>query len=334
MPIRILNQSEVIRLLPMAACIDVMAATLGALSEGKAQLPLRTILRLRDRKGFFGTMPAELETPDTLGAKIISVFPGNEGSGLDSHQGMVVLFDPRTGAPEAVLDAASITAIRTAAVSGAATRVLAREDAGDLAILGSGVQARTHLDAIGLVRELRRIRVWSRNLENARAFSEWALVRHGCTVEVSASAEEAVRGADMICTVTASSKPLLEGKWLAEGSHINAVGSSSARGRELDTEAVKRSRLFVDRMESALNEAGDFLIPREEGAVSDAHIRGELGDVLLGRVPGRTGAGDITLFKSLGLAIEDLAAADLVLRRAREEQVGTVIELGGRRDLS
>ncbi len=265
MAIRILNQREVTRLLPMPACIDVMAATLSALSEGKAQLPLRTVLRLREGKGFFGTMPAELETPDTLGAKIISVFPGNEGSGLDSHQGMVLLFDTRTGAPSAVLDAASITAIRTAAVSGVATRVLARDDAGDLAILGSGVQARTHLEAIGLVRTLRRVRVWSRHPENARGFSEWARAHHACAVEIASSAEGAVRGADLVCTVTGSSIPVLQGDWIGEGTHVNAIGSSSPRARELDAEAVRRSRLFVDRKESALNEAGDFLLARGEG---------------------------------------------------------------------
>lgn len=331
MALRVLTQSDVTRLLPMAECIEAMAAALRALAQGRAQLPLRTVLRLSEGRGLFGVMPAELLDPHALGAKIISVFPGNEGTGLDSHQGVVLLFDVRTGTPEALLDASSITAIRTAAVSGVATRALARPDAGDLAILGSGVQARTHLEAMAAVRPLTRVRVWSRRADHADSFARWARHHLGIEVEPAGDPARAVAGADLICTVTASSEPVLRGDWVAAGCHVNAVGASTPGARELDTALVVKGRLVVDRRESALHEAGDFLIPRAEGAVSEAHILGELGEVLLGRVTPRTGPADITLFKSLGLAIEDLAAGELVLRKAEAAGAGLLVELGGRR---
>src|SRR5262249_55882816 len=203
------------------------------------------------------------------GLKVITIFPGNEGSDFDSHQGAVLLFEADHGSLVAMIDASSITGIRTAAVSGAATRALAREDAGDLAILGSGVQAGTHLEAMTVVRRLRRVRVWSRHPASARAYAERESKRHGMRVEPMASAREAVSGADLICTTTAAKEPVLQGEWLAPGAHINAVGACFPATRELDTKAVLRSRLYVDRRESALNEAGDFLIPRKEGALSD-----------------------------------------------------------------
>jgi ornithine cyclodeaminase len=276
-------------------------------------------------------MPAHLGTPEALGLKAIAVFPGNEGTPLDSHQGIVVLFDPRSGAPSAIMDASSITAIRTAAVSGVATRALARSDAGDLAILGSGVQARTHLEAIGKVRQLRRVRAWSRSREHLAAYVRWARERLGVEVEPTASAREAVSGADLICTTTASATPVVEGAWVADGAHINAVGSSIPTTRELDTATVARSRLVVDRLESALNEAGDFLIPKHEGAIGDDHILGELGGLLAGSFQGRRTDSDVTIFKSLGLAIEDLAAAHHVLGKAEARGIGLVAALGGLR---
>lgn len=330
MPIRILNRAEVTRLLPMAECIEAMVAALTALSRGEAQLPLRMVLRTGGKTGHFGVMPAELQEPAVLGAKVISVYQGNEGSALDSHQGVVLLFNPANGEPQAILDAISITAIRTAAVSGAATRVMALEDAGDLAILGSGVQAQTHLEAMACVRPLRRVRVWSRHPERAQAFAAWADRTRQQTVEPVDNVAGAVAGADLICTVTASSAPVLEGRWIAPGAHLNVVGSSVASSREIDTAAMSKGRLIVDRTESARNEAGDFLIPRNEGAIADDHIKGELGDVLAGRVPGRTRPDEITIFKSLGLAIEDLAAGELVLRKAAAGGVGVVVDLAAR----
>lgn len=331
MPVRILSQREVTALLPMGECIAVMDAVLRTLSSGGATLPLRTMLRVPEGGGIFGLMPAHLTSPAALGLKAIAVFPGNEGSALDSHQGLVLLFDPDSGAPIAIMDASSITAIRTAAVSAVATRAMARRGAGDLAILGSGVQARSHLQAMAEVCRLRRVRAWSPNADRLAGFIAWAETTMGIAVERAAGPGEAGSGADVICTATSASSPIVGSAWVQDGAHINAVGSSIPTARELDTETVVRGRLVVDRLESALNEAGDFLIPRAEGAIADAHIAGELGDVLLGRVQGRTAQSDVTIFKSLGIAVEDLAAAHHVLRKAEAAGVGIVADLGGLR---
>ena len=332
MNVLILNQREIAQLLPVGTCIEVMAAALAAMTRGEVVLPLRPMMRLPEDKGLVAMMPAWLGEPRALGLKVISIMPGNQGTQYDSHPGIVLLLDAEHGQPLAIMDASEITAIRTAAVSGLATRLLAREDAAVLALLGSGVQARTHLEAMLAVRPLREVRVWSRTSANAQRFAEQATARHRLPVHAVASAEQAVTGADLICTVTASNEPVLKGAWLRPGAHVNAVGVSQRTARELDAAAVARSLLFVDRRESALNEAGDFLLAREEGAVSDDHILGEIGEVLLGRIPGRRSADDITLFKSLGLAIEDVAAAHYLYERAREQGAGTLVELGGERD--
>lgn len=294
-------------------------------------MPLRSIVWLPGGVGGLATMPAALPTLGVMGVKAISVFPGNLGTPLDSHQGVVLLFETDHGQLQAILDATSVTAIRTAAVSGAATRALAREDAGDLAILGSGTQAWTHLEAMLLARKIRRVRVWSRSAESREVFAELAASRFGVEVEVSGTARDAVLGADIVCTVTSSREPILEGAWVSQGAHVNAVGAVGPSSRELDTEAVARSRLFVDRRESALNEAGEYVLPLSEGAIGEDHIRGELGEVLLGKVAGRESPEDITLLRSLGVAIEDVASAKHVYRRALQSGVGTWVELGGGR---
>jgi ornithine cyclodeaminase len=332
MQILIVNQDEVRRLLPMAECLDVMARTLAALARGEALLPLRQVLMLPGGQGAFGAMPAHLSSPPAIGIKVITVFPGNHGTEYDSHQGAVLLFETERGRLLAVMDASSITAIRTAAVSGVATRALARADASTLALLGSGVQAATHLEAVALVRPLRRVRVWSRDPAHVARFVEAARKRHGFAIEAAPSAREAVADADVVCTVTASREPVLEGAWLRAGTHVNAVGASLRTARELDSAAVARARVFVDRRESAANEAGDLLIPRAEGAIGDDHVQGELGEVLLGRVDGRRSEDEITVFKSLGLAVEDVASAHHIHARAQAAGMGTWVELGGGRD--
>ncbi|HSR96068.1 MAG TPA: ornithine cyclodeaminase family protein [Kofleriaceae bacterium] len=320
----VLSHADVARLLPIEACIELMADALRVTNEGSAVLPLRSVVWMPDRTGMIGMMPGFLGQPASLGLKVVSIFPGNHGTRYDSHQGVVMLFDTRHGSPIAILDASSITAIRTAAVSGVATRALARDDAGDLAILGAGVQAATHLAAMRAVRTIRRIRVWSRNGARARRFADASPL----PVEVMPTAQAAVEGADLVCTTTAARQPILEGAWLRGGCHINAVGACFPSARELDTAAVVRARLIVDSRESALAESGDFLIPRGEGAVGDDHIAGELGDVLLGRVVGRRTSDEVTLFKSLGIAIEDLAAAHHVYTRALETGLGASVPLG------
>ncbi len=329
MPMLVIGRDEVRSLLRMGACIDVMAQALEGLGRGEAENPLRTLLWAPDRRGLLGMMPAYLGDPGAIGMKTVTVYPGNHGTELDSHQGVVLLFETERGRLRAVVEASAVTAIRTAAVSGVATRLLARPDATRLAILGSGVQARSHLEAICEVRDIERVRVWSRTLEHAEHFARDACVRTGLAVEVADSAREAVAAADVVCTTTAAREPILEGEWLEPGMHLNAVGSSVPVARELDGDAVARCRLFVDRRESTFNEAGDFLLARKEGKVGDDHVVGELGEVLSGELAGRSSAEEITLFKSLGLGVEDLAAAEYVYREAVRLGVGTEIDFDG-----
>jgi ornithine cyclodeaminase len=328
----ILNQLAVQKLLPMHECIDVMGTTLGTLARGKAVLPLRTVVRIPDSGDFFAVMPAVLAEPKTIGAKIITVYPGNHGTKFDSHQGAVLLFDAENGSLAALLDATAVTTIRTAAVSGLATRLLARPDATELAILGAGVQGHSHLEAIQAVRPLTMVRVWSRSSDHARALVNVATTRFGLSAVVSPSAEDAVRHSSIVCTTTSSTQPVLCGDWLAPGTHVNAVGASTPAARELDTRAVARARLYVDRRESALNEPGDILVPLREGVITPEHIVGEIGELVIGRAPGRTNAEEITLFKSLGLAVEDLGAASHVYAKALRDGVGERVTVGGARD--
>jgi ornithine cyclodeaminase/alanine dehydrogenase-like protein (mu-crystallin family) len=327
----LVSQEEVGKLLPMADCIGAMERALAALARGEAQLPLRSILWLPEKVGALGLMPAHLAPDKVLGVKAVTFFHGNEGTELDTHQGAVLLFEAERGSLLAIIDATSVTAIRTAAASGVATKLLAREDAGDLALVGSGVQARTHLEAMLAVRRLRRVRVASLSVERAKRFAEGQGKRHGIVIEVAPTVREAVEGADIVCTVTSAREPVVEGAWISPGAHVNAVGSSVPFARELDTAAVVKSRLYVDRRESTLNEAGDFLMPKNEGAIGDDHIVGEIGEILIGQAAGRRSPEEITLFKSLGLAIEDVAAARHIYEEARRTGTGRFLPFGGGR---
>ncbi len=329
MKVLFVNESTVHQLLPVDACVSLMREALTSFARGDAVLPLRSMMWLPERSGLLGVMPAYLGTPQSFGIKVISVMAGNQGTAYDSHQGVVMLFGLTHGEPLAIMDATAITAIRTAAASGAATQVLAREDAGDLAILGSGTQARTHLAAMAAVRTLRRVRVWSRSRANAERFAREAAAPTALAIEVVDRAESAVRGADLICTTTSAKAPVLHGAWISPGAHVNAVGSCFADSRELDTEAVQHARLFTDCRESCVNEAGDFLIARNEGAISEGHLLGELGEVFLGKVAGRTAADDVTLYESLGIALEDLAAAHFIHAKAIETGAGIWLDWGG-----
>jgi ornithine cyclodeaminase len=332
MPLLFLNRRDVEALLPMGECIDCLADVLSALARGGASQPLRSLFWLpgEGRRDLLISMPSERREPAEragLAVKVLAIFEGNHGHGLDSHLGFVLLFDGRRGEPLAIMDAAAVTAIRTAAASALATRLLAREDATDLAILGTGVQARSHIRAIKEVRPLERVRVASRDFERAKSFAAEESVRSGLPIEALATAREAVAEADVVCTVTASRVPVLEGDWLAPGTHVNAVGACTPASRELDTAAVARSRFFGDLRESVLKEAGDFLIPLKEGAFGEKHLRGDLGDLLLGRVEGRISAEDVTVFESLGIAVEDLAAAQYVYHAAVAAGRGTRLQL-------
>lgn len=312
--IRFIDAEQVQARLGMDACIEAVEAAFRSLARGGADQPLRTVIPLPDGRSSFLAMPAHLEDPPALGAKLLTLFPGNHGTGVPSHQGLVVLFGPENGAPLAVVDAGPVTAIRTAAASAVATRLLARPDASTLAILGSGEQARSHLESMRAVRPIREVRAWSPTREHLEAFASEMEDRHGLPVVASGSARDAVEGAGIVCTVTSSPDPVLEGAWLGPGTHVNAVGASTAATRELDAAAVARSRLFVDRRASAEAEAGDYILARREGAVGDDHIVGEIGELLDGSIQGRRSADEVTLFKSLGLAVQDLAAVDRLLR--------------------
>ena len=316
MQVLIFGEREIDELLAMPDCIEVMHRLFSTLDDANAVQPLRTIAWQPNRRGGVAVMPAYVGANDAIGAKVITVFPENREAGLDSHQGVVTLHETGNGRLLAIFHAGAITAIRTAAVSAIATRLLARADAGDLAILGSGTQARTHLQAMRAVRALRRVRVWSRTRQHARQFADWAAKEIPCAdVRVCASAEEAVRGADLICTVTAATQPILAGEWIAPGTHVNAAGASVPGFRELDSDAVAQSRLFVDSRESALSESDDVRKAIDEGRIDQAHIAGDLAEVASNRIAGRRDDRDITLFESCGMAIEDVAAAAYLYER-------------------
>jgi ornithine cyclodeaminase len=322
----ILNYDQVKQLLPMHECIDVMTDALSALARGEAEMPLRTIFRPQDVRGVMAMMPSFQRSEAPLfGLKAICVFPDNPTIGKDAHQGGVLLFSGETGELLALVNASAITEIRTAAVSAVATRSLAREDATELAIIGAGVQARSHLEAIACVRPIRRVRVAARTFESAQRFAqERGEPKFEFEIAAVETSEEAVRGADIIVTATTSFEPVVRREWISTGVHLNAVGTYSFKARELDTATVADATLFVDRRESALNEAGDYVIAAAEGAFGPEHIRAELGEVLIGSHPGRTSKDEITVFKSLGLAIEDLASAAHSLRKGEAAASGNV----------
>ena len=326
MEIRVLRGAEVRRLLPMTACVDLMHRTMIAVSERRVVLPLRSVMVMPGELGMMGNMPGYIAEPECFGVKLVSLIPRNKPPHYSSHLGLVLLFEAEHGCPVALLDAAEITAIRTAAASGLATRLLARPEAGDLALLGAGEQARSHLEAMLAVRTLRRIRVWARDSDKAAAFADAEGTRHQVTIERSATVREAVAGADIICTVTKAREPILLGEQLTAGAHLNVVGSSIATTAEIDTPAVVKSRFFVDYRESTVNEGGEYLRALRAGAITPEHILGEIGEVANGTKIGRRSLSDVTLYKSLGIAPQDLASAHYVLEKARAAGVGQIID--------
>jgi ornithine cyclodeaminase/alanine dehydrogenase-like protein (mu-crystallin family) len=324
--IRILRSADVHSLLPMGECIDLMDRTMRAVSAGRVVLPLRSVLVMPGDLGMMGNMPGYLGEPECFGVKLVSLIPRNKPPQYSSHLGIVLLFEVEHGQPVAMLDAAEITAIRTAAASGLATRLLAKPDASDLAILGAGEQASSHLEAMLCARNLRRIRVWARDQVKAAAFADAEGAKHKMTIEVAATPREAVTGADIICTVTKAREPILLGEWIEPGAHLNVVGSSIAATAEIDTPAVVKSRFFVDYRSSTITEGGEYLRALRAGAITPEHILAEIGAVANGSKTGRTSPRDVTLYKSLGIAPQDLASAHYVLQKARERHVGQVID--------
>ena len=327
MNVLMLNRQQVKELLPMRACMDVMAKTFRAYSRGEAIQPLRSMMKVPSSGGILAPMPGYDGASQALAVKLITVFHNEDETKFDSHQGLVVLFSAKHGNPLAIMDAIEITAIRTAAASGVATEALAREDASLLTILGSGVQAKSHFSAITEARSIQSVRIWSRTQKHAEKLAAELSMLSSIEITVSNDVRTAVADAHIICTVTAAEEPILEGAWLSSGTHINAVGSSMAKRRELDSEAVVNSKLYVDSRESATNEAGDFLIPLSEDAVSHEHLLGEIGEVLDGKVQGRLSPEEITLFKSLGMAVEDVSAAQYIYSQALEKDVGIWVDI-------
>src|SRR4051794_28808832 len=315
----VLGHADVARALPMGECIEAMAAVLAADARGEVHQPLRSVSVPPASQGFMGLMPAHRGGARPLfSLKAVCIFPGNPSRGLDAHQGTVTLFDGETGAPSAILDASAITEIRTAAVSALATRLLAREDVRTLGILGAGIQAAAHLRALRLVRDFDRVRVYS----PTRAHAE----RLG--VEVATSARVGGRDAAAVAPAPTAREPVLARAWLAEGAHLNAVGASTPTSRELDTATVAAAALFCDSRESLEHEAGEYRLAVDEGLIDGAsQVRAALGEVAAGLRPGRTSPEEITLFRSLGLGIEDLAAAEQAVENARRLGLGTEVEL-------
>ena len=329
MNVLVLDHDQVTVLLPIADCIPVMEQCLVAVADGSIHNPLRTIVRPPKATGLLGLMPAHLSGSDPVfGVKTVCVFPGNPAIGKDAHQGAVLLFSGDTGELLAMMNASAITAIRTAAVSAVATRALARPESRVLAIIGAGIQARAHAAAISEVLPIERIRVAGRDPHRLRRMADDTAAVLSIPIDAVDSAEAAVRDADVVVTVTNSAKPVLDRSWLARGTHINAVGSSIATAREIDSATMADARLFVDRRESTLNESGDYLMAVADNAIRGPdHIVAELGDVLAGRAEGRRSDDEITLFESLGLAAQDLFAARHLLRVAREAGAGTWVAL-------
>ena len=326
MTLRILTSSDVRALLPMAHCIDVMREAMVALSQGRVAMPPRVIAPLANGNGLMATMPGSSRTPAVDGVKLVTLMPANPAAGRAAVQGVVVLFDPVTGAPVALLEGAEITALRTAAVSGLATCLLARPDASSHGILGAGVQARMHIDAIHAARpRVREVRVWGRDHARTMAFAVRESTRTGLIVRAVPSAQEAAE-CDIVSTTTGAALPVLAGHWLYDGTHVNLVGAHRPAEREADTATITRTSVYVDLMESAMNEAGDLLLPIAEGAFTRDRIVGELGQLAAGHIPGRTSAAQLTLFKSLGVVAQDLFAAWAVLQRAIEADAGTVVD--------
>jgi len=321
MTLLVLSQQEVEELLDMEGCIEAMAEALASLARGDVHVPMRIVVRPAGEDTFLGLMPAHRGGGAPLySLKTVCVFPDNPERGLDAHQGTVTLFDGETGETQAIMNASAITAIRTAAVSAVATRLLAREDARELGILGAGVQARSHLEALRLVRDFDTVRIFSPTAAHAQALAKEA------GAEAVGSAQEAVSGADIVVTATSAVDPVLRREWLKPGAHVNVIGGRPPTMRELDVATVADSAFYVDRRESAEKEAFDYRDALEAGAIGHDHIRGEIGEVLIGTAPGRQSPDELTVFRSLGLAVEDLAAAEYVVRQAREQGVGVEVE--------
>lgn len=318
---KILTAGMVEALLPMRRAIDLMRTAMAQVSDGKTLLPLRQFVVIPGGQGKLAVMPGHIADPACFGVKLVSKFPRALGDRHGSHVGGVMLFDADDGVPLALLDGASLTAIRTAAASAMATDLLAREDARTLLVLGAGEQARRHVEALRHVRRLERVRVWARDAERASALADEV------EGEVAGVLDEDVASADIVCTTTASTTPVLRGTALSPGAHVNLVGAAVATSREADAEVVSRGRVFVDYRPAAEAAAGEIIDALAAGLVPPDHVAGEIGEVLLERVLGRRSAQEITVYKSLGVTAQDLIVAHAVWRAAEEAGIGLEVDL-------
>ena len=305
---RFIDQEEVTRRLTYDICIPLVRDAMTAFSAGETRQLLRSIIPLAEGR-LFGIMPGALGATKPFGAKLLSIFPENAAQGRQSHQGVIVLFEPKAGIPVCIVHAGEVTAIRTAAASAVATDALARRDAKHLAILGTGEQAATHARAIANVRPVESITIWGRSPERARALAATMQAELGITTITAATVEAAAAKADIICTVTAAHDPILKSEWVQPGTHINAVGSGQAGPAEIDNALVARARFFADSREGVLHQGGEFLRAKQAGLIDDSHIQAEIGEVLAGTAQGRRSDDDITIYKSLGHIVQDLASA-------------------------
>jgi ornithine cyclodeaminase len=322
-----LSAADVRRALPMRQAIETQKRAYAALVTGDVALPLRTPVTIPAQDAVTLFMPARVSTD--LGAKIVSVFPNNAQKGLPMIHGVVIMLDAETGQPAAVMDATYLTALRTGAASGAGTDLLARPDAATAAIFGAGVQARTQLEAVCTVRSIKRARIYDSNTESAERMAAELAGRGPIPTDlrVAKSPREAVTEADIICTATTSTTPVYDGRDVRPGTHVNGIGSYTPTMQENDPELVRRALVVIDSRESALAEAGDLIIPLRDGLITESHIHAELGEIVLGRKPGRTSPDQITFFKSCGIAVQDVVAGGEVLRRAKEMKLGIEIAL-------
>jgi alanine dehydrogenase len=317
----LLSEKDVRAVLSMDDLIDTMNTALAQFSSGQVEQPLRTVVVIGG-KSFYGVMPAFIQQPAALGSKLVTVYASNAERGLPTHLATILLFDPETGELLAVLDGRYITEARTAAVSAVSAKHLARADARVLAVIGSGVQARSHIEALIRVRRFEEIRVWGPTAPKVFSLIEEMLPRVETKLAAVESVRDAVRDAEIVALVTAAREPVVKREWIAPGTHICAVGACRPDQREMDTPLVRDARVFVDSRTGALAEAGDLVIPIKEGVISSSHVVGELGEVTGGRIQGRQTAEEITIFKSLGMAVEDVAAARLAWERASERGIG------------
>ena len=311
----------------MSDLIAAMESALAKFSAGEVLQPVRTVLTVGPTKAYYGLMPAYVPAPASMGAKIVTVFGENHKKNLPSHLATILLFDPDSGSLLAIMDGRYITEARTAAVSAVSARFLAKPEAGTLALIGSGVQARSHLEALGQVRQLTDVRVWSPRPQSRRQFIEDMSPRVPIAIRDCATAQGAIDGADLIVIATSSKTPVVEEAWVAGGAHVMCVGACRPDQREMAPALVKRGRLYVDSRAAALVESGDVVMNIADGLFDASHLRGEIGELVLGRAPGRASDSDVTIFKSLGMAVEDVVAADLVFRRASENGAGTELSL-------